>query len=418
MSSHRHANEALLISTVLNSGDAFTAKAHGIIPEHFKGYREEYQWLLDYYSQYQTCPTPKQLVTKFRDFPYEEGESNTAYYASEVKMAYASRDLLKRSQEAIDEITRGNVIEAYSKMEGLSLEIVSARPDDAFRDPSFLDDYYDEEETRIGVPWKTLQKLTNGIGPGELWYLAARQGNGKSSYLVDMAVQAAFDGHRVCFYSMEMNKRQVQIRAQAAMAHRLGIPVNAQQMLHRTYDPTAYKELLTQITDVMDSVGGSLHIHVPSMGRVSPGVVASLAGEYDLHLIDYIGLCWTDDGRPVIRDWRDIAEVSNSFKQIALAKNTAVMAASQINREGDNAGPHPPKLKNLAQSDHLGNDGDVVLTMKRYGMGAGIFSVEKNRHGPSLNRFFTNYDPNNGDFSEITPDRADDIKDATDARDY
>ena len=133
-----------------------------------------------------------------------------------------------------------------------------------------------------------------------------------------------------------------------------------------------------------------------------------------MHMVDYIGLAKTDDGRRAVQDWRNVAEISNQLKEIALAKSTRIISASQINRDGAGPSPRPPALHTLAQSDHLGNDGDVVLTMKRYGIGAGVFSVEKNRHGPSQNLFYTLYDPNRGDFSEISSDRANDIKDATD----
>ncbi len=418
MTSDRQPQEALLISAVLNSGDAFTAKEYGVRSEHFRGFRDEYDWIIAYEDQYRQCPSPTQLDMKFDDFPYDPTATEARWAAHEVKRAWAARDLLKRTRAATEELVRGNVEQAYEEIKGATLEVVSARPEAALSDSAFLDGYGDPQDERIEVPWRTLQKITNGIGPGELWYLAARQGNGKTSYLIDIAVDAAFNGHRVCFYSMEMTKRQIQVRAQAAFAYRLGIKVDEHQMLHRTYDQGDYKELLGQIGDKMDQSGGAFNVHVPSMGRVTPGVIASLAGEYDLHLIDYIGLMATDAGDPAVGDWRYAAEISNTLKQIALAKNTSIFSASQVNRDGDTIQNKPPKLKNLAQSDHLGNDGDVVLTMKRYGMGAGIFSVEKNRHGPSLNVFFTEYDPNQGNFSEITVDRANTIKDDTDARDY
>lgn len=409
--STRHTPESLLISAVLNSGDPYTAKALGVIPEHFRGLRDEYRWLLDQADQYGDCPTPTQLQTKFPDFTYSEDQEDARWPASEVKRKFAARDLMARCAKAMDNLTTGNVEDAYEAMKGLQLETVSSRPEDALNDPNFLDGYDEQEEERILTPWPTLNSLTNGVGPGELWYLAARQGNGKSSYLVDMAVEAVFAGHSVCFYSMEMNKRQIQVRAQAAMAHRLGIKVDAKAMLHRKYDPKEYSKILGQIKDRLEEAGGLFSVHVPSMGRVSPSVITSLASEYDMHMVDYIGLMRTDDGKPMTRDWRDIAEVSNELKQIALAKNTRIISASQVNREGTSNGAKPPKLEHLAQSDHLGNDGDVVLTMKRYGLGAGIFSVEKNRHGPSYSLFYTRYSPNEGAFDEITSDRANDIKD-------
>jgi len=378
---------------------------------------EEYRWLIAQAEEYGTCPTPDQMVAKFPDFPHSQEQEDPRWPAQEIKRKFAARDLLKRSTKAIEHLTIGNVEDAYEAMKGLSLDTVTSRPDDALIDPNFLDDYDHPEEDRILTPWPTLNGLTNGIGPGELWYLAARQGNGKTSYLIDMSVEAAFAGRRICFYSMEMNKRQIQVRAQAAMAYRLGMKVDAKAMLHRKYDQKEYSRILGVINEHLTSTGGVFHVHVPSMGRVSPSVISSLASEYDMHQVDYIGLMRTDDGRPLTRDWRDFAEVSNEMKQIALGKGTRIMSASQINREGA-GGYKPPKLEHLAQSDHLGNDGDVVLTMVRYGLGAGVFSVEKNRHGPSLSHFFTRYSPNEGCFSEINSDQANEIKDNEDGNHY
>lgn len=50
--------------------------------------------------------------------------------------------------------------------------------------------------------------------------------------------------------------------------------------------------------------------------------------------------------------------------------------------------------------------------MKRYGLGASVCSLEKNRHGSSGKCYWTKYDANRGDFSEITRDEADEIRTA------
>lgn len=405
--------ETFLLSAMLEREDTFLAKEFGIAPIHFKGFREEYEWLLSYQSEYGSSPTAAQFKSKFPSVPITEDSPDPRWSAQEMKRAYASRDLLQRCNEAVEMLAAGNVEDAFETVRGAQYEIVAPRPDNALIDDRFFDDYDDVQADRVDVPWPTLQRLTNGIGPGELWYMAARQGNGKSSYLIDMAVEAAFNGHRVLFYSMEMSKRQVQVRAHAAMAYRLGLTVDSVAMLHRNFDQAEYREILLKVKDHLDSCGGEFAVHTPAMGKVSPSVIAGMAEDYDLHMVDYIGLTYTDDGRPVVRDWRDIAEVSNQLKEIALAKSTRIIAASQINREGaGQRSTRPPALHTLAQSDHLGNDGDVVLTMKRHGRGAGVFSVEKNRHGSSMDLFYTMYEPNLGDFHEITRDQADDIKDS------
>lgn len=409
-------HEALLVSAVLNEADAGAAKDYGVLPEHFISWRESYEWILNYQVQYVACPTVTAFRTTFPDFPFSEDSYEARWPAHEVKKAFSARDLARRSIKAATLLTKGDVDGAYALFDGLTSVATPEKPVNVLVDHCYLDDYQSTDEVRVGMPWPTLQRITSGMGPGELWYIAARQGNGKSSYLIDIAVEAAMEGRRVCFYSLEMTKRQVQVRAHAAMAHRLGIKVSSHEMLHRQFDHLKYKRLLHEIED---RVTGELMVHEASMGRVTPSAISARSNDYDLHIVDYVGLMHTDSGAGAISDWRAIAEISNSLKSVALGKGTRIIGASQINREGDGPGWRPPKLKFLAQSDHLGNDGDVVVTMKRFGDGAGVFSVEKNRHGISQNHFFTNFGADLGDFSEISRDRADEIKaEGEDEEDY
>jgi hypothetical protein len=198
------------------------------------------------------------------------------------------------------------------------------------------------------------------------------------------------------------------VRLHAALGARLGIKnIDSNGMLRRTYAPAQYKDLLQQIEA---RVPGAVFVHEVSMGLVTPAVVDVNANHFDLSVIDYVGLMRNDERVPAIKDYRIIAEISNGLKSIALGKHHSIVAASQINRDGVTNSWRPPALHTLAQSDHLGNDGDVVITMKRYGLGASVCSIEKNRHGASGSCFWTKFDANRGDLSEITRDEADEIR--------
>ena len=351
------------------------------------------------------------FVTKFIEFPYSPEFDDPRSVVDEVLTQSSSRTILKKIVAASSDLKRGDVAGAYEHFRGLQIRCAAAVSDDLLNDPAFLDDYNDPQEQRVPVPWGSLHDRTGGIGAGELWYLGARQGHGKSALLVDMAVEAAMCGLRVNVFSLEMTKRQIQVRSHAAAGRRLGVKVNSAMMLHRQYDHGEYKTLLNTIAD---NVPGHINVHDSSKGRVTPATVAATVGDYDLTIIDYVGLMYSDDNQPAIRDHRVMAEISNNLKEIALSQKTRIMGASQINREGASNGYaiKPPRLKNLAQSDHLGNDGDLVLTMARYSSSVGVVSIEKNRHGESGNLFYVNFDPNHGDFQEITKERADDLADA------
>ena len=409
----RHTSENLLISCLINSADVHLARRLGCAPSDFKGYRDEYQWILDHYDKYERCPNEAELLAVFEDFPFSPSQEQARSHADEVLRQSSSRNLLKALTKAQNDLLHGDVPEAYEHFKDLRLRVAASHGDNLLVDSAFLDDYDAPAELRIEVPWPTLQKCTGGIGPGELWYVGARQGHGKSSYLVEMAVRGALQGFRVNIFSLEMTKRQIQVRAQAACGRALGLNVNSAMMLHREFDQHAYKTLLQKIED---GVPGSIHVHDASKGRVTPSVVAATTSDYDLTIVDYVGLMYSNDGLPAIRDHRVMAEISNQLKETALTNNTRIIGASQINREGDSNSfkQRPPKLKTLAQSDHLGNDGDLVATMCRMGLGVGVFSIEKNRHGESGRLFYTKFDPNHGDFSEISEEQARDIADCED----
>lgn len=399
--------EALLISCIINSGDARAAQNLGVAAKHFHAYQQEYQWILSFNANHAGCPSASEFLSHYPHFPLKEDANSATFAATKVKEEWASRDMRDRLLRAHRAMDRNDVHEAFEAFQGARIEATTPRPPNALEDHRFLDDYESDYEPRIPVPWGSLEGRTQGIGPGELWYFAARQGHGKSSFLIDMAVEAAVAGRKVVFYSLEMTKRQCQVRIHAALGNRLKIPVDAQAMLRRTWPALDYKELLQRI---QAEVPGSIHIHEVSMGLVTPAVVDTNAEHFDISFVDYVGLMRNDDHVPAIKDYRIIAEISNGLKSTALGRYHSIVAASQINREGVGSSWRPPALHTLAQSDHLGNDGDVVITMKRYGKGASVCSLEKNRHGQSGVNFFTKYDANNGDFREIPREKADEIK--------
>lgn len=411
----RPSNETLLISAILNTGDVHLAAHLGVRAEHFgEGHRAKYQWIQNCYKQFGSVPAVATFMAAFPNFPHDPDQTEAMLVAHLIKRDRAKRDLLDRARSALVSLERDEVEDAYSYFDDFRLDVSVAKPANALVDHEFLDNYSDSPEDRVELPWPSLQGPTSGIGGGELWYFAARQGHGKSSFLLDMAAEAAINGKKVIVYSLEMTKRQTQVRLHAALGRRLGVKhIDANSMLRRSWNPTMYKDLLQQIEE---KVPGEVFIHEVSMGLVTPAVVDQNAGDFDLSIVDYVGLMRNDERVPAIKDYRIIAEISNGLKGVALGRHHSIIAASQINRDGVSTSWRPPALHTLAQSDHLGNDGDVVITMKRYGLGASVCSLEKNRHGASGNCFWTRYDANRGDFTEITRDEADEIRSAEEDR--
>lgn len=400
-------SEALLISALVNSGDAEGAGPYGISPEMFVGYQAEYRWLLSYVHTYGTQPSRDALKTRFPDFPVTD-HRDIAFAADEVRHAHVKRELVKTVKSAAVSVAEGDIDEAILAMSSFSPPAPIQPLRNALIDSSLLATY-DERVDALAVPWPSLQRITGGIRKGDLWYVAARLGQGKSWSLGCFVRDAVLAGRKVLFYSLEMSERQVLTRMHVLLGSALGLGVDHSSMRDKTFDLIAYKRILDQIRE---RVPGELYVHDSSKGRVSPANIVAQGKEADLVVVDYAGLMSSPMGGRAIDDWRAMAAISNMLKEVAVSADIRILAAAQINRDGDQPGWRPPKVKNLAQSDALGQDGDVVLTHKQYSPSTMVYGIEKNRHGEGNQVFFTRFNPNQGQFAEITREQADDIKDS------
>lgn len=394
--------ESLLISALINVGNVEEAISFGVTPDHFRGYKDEYNWLLNFAKQYSDQPTRDIFKTQFPSFPMSE-HADVRSAVDQVYKSYGKMRLTEAMSECVDMMAVGDLHAAFATLMRAEPRTTAPKPKRLLTDLTFFDTWEDDHRG-IEVPYRLLQRHTGGIKPGNLWYVAARPGNGKTAHLCNIATSAVLQGARVKFYSLEMSEMEVRARFHAALATHFGVKgINVQDIRDRRVDMHAYKEFI-QMLDEPGKVPGVLDVHTPKDGPVSPSTVASSAADYELNIVDYVTLMKADNGSSAVDDWRTAATISNRLKEIALSEQTGVLAASQINRDGE-SGLLPPKVKNLAQSDALGQDGDVVVTMRAAPKNvATLMSLEKNRHGQSGIPFYTTFQPNEGIYSNIDAD--------------
>ena len=394
----RISNEARLINALVHTGNPDGAKERGIEPEMFVAYGSEYRWLLSYASTYGTSPSPTSMLEKFPDFPTSE-ETEIDFYSDQVRHSYTRRELARTIDNAARHISQDDLESAVFAVSSFSPPMHRGVPlGDALVDESFLETWNDAEET-YRLPWETLENATGGLHKGDLWYVAGRLGQGKSWTLGSFARTLVLTGKRVLFVSLEMSERQVQQRLHVMIGNSLGFNIRHSQIRNRTISASEYRDLMHEIRV---KVPGKISVLDFSRGPVTPAKIQSMIKDYDVAIIDYAGLLSSSMGSRAIEDWRAMAAISNQLKEVAVCTDIPIIAAAQINREGDTSGWKPPKVKNLSQSDALGQDGDVVLTQKQFGRESMVYSIEKNRHGEGQQIFFTEFDPDNGRFNEVT----------------
>lgn len=214
----------------------------------------------------------------------------------------------------------------------------------------------------LPTPWPALNRvLKGGLAPGELAVLAARPGMGKTALAGCLSVETARSGYPVLFVSREVKDETVAARMLSREA-RVDSRIFRQGIEHAP-------NILPKIHRAQEALDAlPLMIVEKSIAPMTPREVRRIAksmGGVGLIVVDYLQLMEADTKSPSRE--REVAEMSRSFKQLALDCNCPVLLLSQLNRESDKLDKEP-SLSNLRESGAIEQDADIVIflhTQKR-----------------------------------------------------
>lgn len=387
--------EALFISALVDS-KSYIPGAYGIRDEQLKGHRPVHEFCMKYQEEAKTAPPHELLFSKFPAFPYL-ADVSPAWAATQLAEAHTNRMLRKAMTQASKSIADDANQEAIDILKNAISAVAPAVSNGVdVADMSILEEVANIE--MCPVPDGTISSLTGGIAPGDLWYVAARLGIGKSWRLVQHAIAAAEAGWDVAYFSLEMPAKSVLDRI-----HRIAL---------RDWKKPWFELDLKTRGELMEKwahKSGTISVFDPTSGRCDAAVVGAVAAPRTLVIVDYIGLMYTNNGQRSIEDWRSAATISNQLKEVALEQNVPIIAAAQINRAGDKENGMP-SAANLAQSDALGQDADALVTIKRYSRRVVMNSLTKYRHGESGARWYSQFEPGKGLLHDITPEKANTLR--------
>ena len=223
----------------------------------------------------------------------------------------------------------------------------------------------ESEEEALGVPtgFTDLDRLLGGLQKSDLIVVAGRPGQGKTSFLLNLAVNAARLGQaRVAIFSMEMSNEQI---VQRIISTETGI--NSQDLrLGRVSD--------ADWSRFVEAVGtlSNLRIYLDDSPAVSVMQLRTkcrrLYREHglDLIVVDYLQLmtAGTSLGRDTNRV-QEITYISRGLKELARELNVPLVSAAQLSRAVEQRQDKRPQLSDLRESGSIEQDSDVVLFLYR-----------------------------------------------------
>ena len=201
--------------------------------------------------------------------------------------------------------------------------------------------------TRLSTGIRRLDDiLAGGLNRGELIILGARPAIGKTTFAVNLAINAAMQEQRVFFLSCEISPQ--------ALALKFALRMKTSIRGLSQYEWTEFIEI--DVERSVDSVVRSVTNDTPP----------------DLVIIDYIQFLATGLEN---RNYA-VGDIGARLKRICNDNNIIVFALAQVSRQGS----EHPTLVDLKDSGNLEQDADVVMFLNRNDRGLNL-SVKKNRNG-------------------------------------
>ncbi|NJL93270.1 MAG: replicative DNA helicase [Anaerolineae bacterium] len=227
-----------------------------------------------------------------------------------------------------------------------------------------VEELYHNRDASIGVPtgFTDLDNLLGGLQKSDLLILAARPGVGKTSLMLNIALNAARSRARVAVFSLEMSNDQLIQRListeTAINSHKLRLAELDSEEWRRFVEASGkLSELPIYLDDTPALSIMQLRTKCRRLYRETG---------LDLVVVDYLQLMTAGESSSR-NDNRvqEVSAISRGLKELARELNVPVLAGAQLSRSVEQRTDKRPQLSDLRESGSLEQDADIVLFIYR-----------------------------------------------------
>ena len=260
-------------------------------------------------------------------------------------------DIVDAAQAEVFAIAERRQREDYVRLAEMSESILEELEEIANRDGDLS-----------GVPtgFEDLDKLTQGLHPGQMIIIAGRPAMGKSTLALDICRSAAI--HKditAAIFSLEMSRSEIAMRLLSAETGVFLSKMRSGQMTAE--DWTRVSKRLSDVSSAplfIDDSPNLTMMEIRSKCR-------RLKQQYNLGLVvvDYLQLM--SSGKKVESRQQEVSEFSRQLKLLAKELEVPVIAVAQLNRGPENRTDKKPMIADLRESGSLEQDADVIMLLHR-----------------------------------------------------
>jgi replicative DNA helicase len=297
--------------------------------------------------------------------------ANVSHYVNIIEDKALLRDLITVSGEIMDEGYKAAVegTEVLNQAEKKIFDLAQGltrtglEPINSILDKTFtrLEELCQNKDDLTGVPsgFIDLDRKTSGFQKSDLILIAARPSMGKTSFALNIAVNAAIRNFPVAIFSLEMSREQLANRILA-----LESMVELEKMRTGKLIAEDWKKIGYSLGPLSKSpIYIDDNAAINTMEMLSKLRKLKLERGLGLVVIDYLQLM--ESRKKSENRQQEISEISRSLKIMARELSVPVIALSQLSRAPEQRSDHRPILSDLRESGAIEQDADLVMFLYR-----------------------------------------------------
>lgn len=382
---HNDEAEQAILGAILLDKDVMTSLSQSVYPEYF--YEEKnkiiYESMLSLYEERKPIDIltltnhlkKRKLIKEIGGAAYLSDltnvvptSANSEHYAQIVKDAYIRRSLIQMGSRMTDKAFEEEK-EAAEILDEAESEIFRVAQEHISQGFIPLKDTLAESFERLDELHKTgaglrgletgfidLDNILSGLQDSNLIILAARPGQGKTAFTINIAQFAgSINKNPVGIFSLEMSKEELVDRLLVSQSEIDAWRLKTGKMTDSDYEAlSAAMGQLAEAPIFIDDTPGLTVADMRSKAR-------RLHAEHGLKLliVDYLQLM--NPGRKFESRVQEVSFISQSLKNIARELKIPVIGVSQLSRAVEQRGGGKPQLADLRESGAIEQDADVVM---------------------------------------------------------
>jgi replicative DNA helicase len=307
-------------------------------------------------------------------FTFVPTAANLEYYLEIVRDKYILREIISAATESVrrayeeqdevnnllDEVEQRIFAVGEDRFKGQLLSM----KDQVMEAIEAIEKLYEKRGgiTGVSTGFSELDRMTNGMHPGEMIVIAARPSMGKTALAMNIVEDVAVNQKLpVGVFSLEMSSQQLVQRLLCSRAHVNLANVRGGFLGERDFpNLTAAASKLAEAKIYIDDSSSLSILELRAKAR-------RLKAQQDIQLIaiDYLQLVTSSSRRAQDNRQLEITEISAGLKSLAKELKIPVIVVAQLNRQPEQRSGGKPRLSDLRESGAIEQDADLVGLLLR-----------------------------------------------------